>query len=81
MAGKMYKNQVRLKRADDVRRMLARTVQMLDAGEINTDTARAYGYLADKILKALHAVELEERLENLEKEFLELNQRKVVNFR
>ena len=66
MAQKMYKNKIQIQSAADVRRLLTRVLSQLDEGLIDTDKARCFGYLADKCLKAIHAGELEERLEKLE---------------
>ncbi len=62
----LYKNNVRLNKPDDVRRLISRIINELRADTINENKARAMGYLCNCLLKAMETTELAERLERLE---------------
>ena len=68
MAGKRA---VKLKNAEDVTRLLARTINALLRDEIGENKAAKVGYLSNIFLRALESSALESRLEALEKRMLE----------
>lgn len=64
MAGKRA---VKLKSSWDVSRLLAKTINQLLRGEITEQRAGKVGYLANVLLRALEASDLEKRVEHLER--------------
>lgn len=70
MAGnhKIYKNSFRLHDAKDARKFMQRIVNAYDDGIIDTEKARCFGYLIRCFLKSYESQELDERIEELEKQ-------------
>ncbi len=70
MAGndKIYKNKKRLLDAKDARRFMQRVINAYDDDRIDTEKARTFGYLIRSFLKTYKAQELDERVEQLEKQ-------------
>lgn len=68
MAGnqKIYKNKTRLQDAKDARKFMQRVINSYDDGRIDTEKARAFGYLIRTFVKTYEAQELLERVEELE---------------
>lgn len=63
---KLYKNKVRLQDAKDARRFMQRVINAYDDDRIETEKARAFGYLIKVFLDAYESGELVERVEELE---------------
>ncbi len=57
---------IRLQTLQDVRRLLAKTVNALNRNEITEERARALGYLAGILRDVIKTGDLEARLEALE---------------
>ena len=64
----IYKNNVRLNNPQGVNRLLQRVINALIQGEIEESKAKTVGYLCNIVLKSLEAGELQERIENLERQ-------------
>ena len=60
------KRGIRLRTVFDVRRLLARIINMTLKGEIESTTAARIGYLCGVMLKAFEQGELEQRIDKLE---------------
>jgi len=69
-------SQRRLKTASDVRRFLAHLIGRVDKDQVEPMKAGRMGYLANLLLSALRADDLEKRIEALEQR---LNGRQTVN--
>ncbi|WP_116316312.1 hypothetical protein [Bacillus subtilis] len=62
----LYKNEVRLNRPQDVRRMLSRVINyLLTTGEMTNGKAKAINALSNTTLKSMEMGELQEELEQL----------------
>ncbi|KHE72483.1 hypothetical protein LD39_04275 [Halobacillus sp. BBL2006] len=62
----LYKNEVRLKRPQDVRRMLSRVINhLLTTGEMTNEKAKAINALSNTTLKSMEMGELQEEMEQL----------------
>jgi polyhydroxyalkanoate synthesis regulator phasin len=62
----LYKNEVRLNRPQDVRRMLSRVINyLLTNGEMTNEKAKAINALSNTTLKSMEMGELQEELEQL----------------
>lgn len=66
LSEKIYKNKIRLENSRQVQRLLGRTINLLNDGEIKEGKAKAIGYLAGILLKSFETINLEERLKALE---------------
>lgn len=66
---KLYKTDVRLDSAKNVRQLLGRVVNMRLREQIDSETARDVGYLCNIMLQAFKVGDLEEKITELE-EFL-----------
>ncbi len=67
------KRAIRLKTAKDVRKCLSKLVNQVNRGETDLDKARTIGYLCKIILDGYKTIELEQRLEAIEKSLEEQN--------
>ena len=63
---KVYKNKVRLEDMQGVRRLMARTINLLLDGELAEDRAKAIGYLCNIMTSIIKTSELENRLTDIE---------------
>jgi hypothetical protein len=70
---------IRLNSLQDVRRFLARIANELYKKKIETDAARALGYIGSIIISAIKDSDLEERIEKIEKQLSERGGEKNVN--
>lgn len=62
----LYKNEVRLNRPQDVRRMLSRVINyLLTTGEMTNDKAKVINALSNTTLKSMEMGDLQEELEQL----------------
>ncbi|MGE1118329.1 hypothetical protein [Bacillus altitudinis] len=62
----LYKNEVRLNKPQDVRRMLSRVINyLLTNGEMTSDKAKAINALSNTTLKSMEMGELQEEIEQL----------------
>lgn len=62
----LYKNDVRLNRPQDVRRMLSRVINhLLTTGEMTNEKAKAINALSNTTLKSIEMGELQQELEQL----------------
>ncbi len=62
----LYKNEVRLNKPQDVRRMLSRVINhLLTTGEMTNEKAKAINALSNTTLKSMEMGELQEKLEQL----------------
>ncbi|MDQ0880958.1 hypothetical protein [Peribacillus sp. V2I11] len=62
----LYKNEVRLNKPQDVRRMLSRVINyLLITGEMTNEKAKAINALSNTTLKSMEMGELQEELEQL----------------
>lgn len=62
----LYKNEVRLNRPQDVRRMLSRVINhLLTTGEMTSEKAKAINALSNTTLKSIEMGDLQEELEQL----------------
>ncbi|MDQ0221358.1 hypothetical protein ELQ35_15625 [Peribacillus cavernae] len=62
----LYKNDVRLNRPQDVRRMLSRVINyLLTTGEMTNEKAKAINALSNTTLKSIEMGDLQEELEQL----------------
>ncbi len=59
---------VRLKNPENVRVLLARTINELKAGTLSENKSRAIGYLCSILLKSMEVNELDARLQKIEQE-------------
>lgn len=64
----IYKNNVRINSPQGVNRLLQRVINALIQGEMEEDKARTIGYLCNIVLKSLEAGELQERIEEIERQ-------------
>ena len=64
---------VRFHNLKDVRRFMAKVINRLDKGEIDTDKARAFGYLCSTITTIIKDDDIETRLKTLEQQFENTN--------
>jgi hypothetical protein len=65
---KVYRNKIRLENPRNVQRLLARTINLLNDGEISEGRAKAIGYLAGILIKSFETIDLETRLKELEEQ-------------
>lgn len=64
----MSKGNIRLKKPQDVRRLLARVINELMQGEPSTiERAKVLATLSNSIIKAMEAGDLDDRLKEIEK--------------
>ncbi len=62
----LYKNEVRLNRPQDVRRMLSRVINyLLTTGEMTNEKAKAINALSNTTLKSMEMGDLQEQMEQL----------------
>ena len=62
----LYKNEVRLNRPQDVRRMLSRVINyLLTTGEMTNEKAKTINALSNTTLKSMEMGDLQEELEQL----------------
>jgi len=62
----LYKNEVRLNRPQDVRRMLSRVINyLLTTGDMTNDKAKVINALSNTTLKSMEMGDLQEELEHL----------------
>lgn len=62
----LYKNEVRLNRPQDVRRMLSRVINyLLTTGEMTNEKAKVINALSNTTLKSMEMGDLQEELEQL----------------
>ncbi|MDG0029088.1 hypothetical protein MMB68_05865 [Priestia sp. Y58] len=62
----LYKNELRLNKPQDVRRMLSRVINhLLTSGEMTNEKAKAINSLSNTTLKSMEMGELQEELEQL----------------
>lgn len=62
----LYKNEVRLNRPQDVRRMLSRVINhLLTTGEMTNEKAKAINALSNTSLKSMEMGDLQEAMEQL----------------
>ena len=73
---KVYRNKIRLENSRQVQRLLARTINLLNDGELSEGKAKTIGYLSGILLKSFETIDLEERLRQLEQQIE--NKKKVV---
>jgi polyhydroxyalkanoate synthesis regulator phasin len=67
----LYKNEIRLSKPQDVRRMLSRVINyLLMNGDMTNEKAKAINALSNTALKSMEMGELQEELEHL-KEVIE----------
>ena len=64
---KLYKNKIRLDSPKKVRLLLARAVNRFNKDIIDYKDLRAIGYIGGKLIDSFKLVDMEERLEELEK--------------
>jgi hypothetical protein len=64
----IYKNNVRINSPQGVNRLLQRVINALIQGDIEESKAKTIGYLCNIVLKGLEAGELQERIEDLERQ-------------
>ena len=57
---------------EDVKALLFQTLEDLRNGTLDTDLARAVGYLAGVTAKVVETVQLEERVDNIEELYIEI---------
>ena len=62
----MIKAQIRLSKPGQIKRFIASTMNKLNNGEIEEGKARALGYLASILLKAIETEDLEKKVKELE---------------
>ena len=60
---------------EDVKALLFQTLEDLRNGTLNTDLARAVGYLAGVTAKVVETVQLEKRIDDLEESYLKIVER------
>ncbi|PGT73605.1 hypothetical protein [Priestia megaterium] len=62
----LYKNEVRLNRPQDVRRVLSRVINhLLSTGEMTNEKAKAINALSNTTLKSMEMGDLQEEMEQL----------------
>lgn len=62
----LYKNEVRLNRSQDVRRVLSRVINhLLSTGEMTNEKAKAINALSNTTLKSMEMGDLQEEMEQL----------------
>jgi hypothetical protein len=64
-------SQLRFESARDVKRFLARTLNRFDSDKITSEKAKTIGYLCGKIVEVIRESDIEQRLTELEKKFLD----------
>lgn len=65
---RIYKNTIRLDNPRAAQRLLARTINLLNDGQINEARARTTGYLINILLHSFEVTDFLNRLERLESE-------------
>jgi hypothetical protein len=68
---KVYRNKIRLENPRNVQRLLARTINLLNDGEISEGRAKAIGYLTGILIKSFETIDFETRLKELEKQVID----------
>ncbi|MGC9935240.1 hypothetical protein [Priestia aryabhattai] len=69
----LYKNEIRLSKPQDVRRMLSRVINhLLMNGDMTNEKAKAINALSNTTLKSMEMGELQEELEHLKEVVEEL---------
>ncbi|WP_459735610.1 hypothetical protein [Peribacillus sp. N1] len=72
----LYKNEVRLNKPQDVRRMLSRVINyLLMNGEMTNERAKAINALTNTTLKSMEMGELQEEIDHLKEVVAELEGR------
>ncbi|WP_041101398.1 hypothetical protein [Bacillus badius] len=72
----LYKNEVRLNKPQDVRRMLSRIINyLLMNGEMTNERAKAINALTNTTLKSMEMGELQEEIDHLKEVVTELEDR------
>jgi polyhydroxyalkanoate synthesis regulator phasin len=62
----LYKNEVRLNKPQDIRRMLSRVINhLLTTGEMTNEKAKAINALSNTTLKSMEMGDLQEQMEQL----------------
>lgn len=65
--GSLFTKNMRLKTPQDIRKMLARVINiLLKDGEMSLEKAKAVGSLSNTILKSMELGDLDERMERIE---------------
>jgi hypothetical protein len=64
--GEKKKPAIRLNKPDDIRRLIARTINELKNDEMTEGKAKAIGYLCRVLLDAIETTEIDARLQKLE---------------
>ncbi|GGB71706.1 hypothetical protein [Fictibacillus barbaricus] len=73
----LYKNEIRLSKPQDVRRMLSRVINhLLMNGDMTNEKAKAINALSNTALKSMEMGELQEELEHLKEVVEELEVKK-----